>query len=583
MTQQYRAEEKRKEKKELRNMMLSRAAITRMQAMIIAGIIIAAAIIGAVAYYASIPAGPVVTEKTILRREMIVPGGRIDPATAWSYPDTQLCCNLYDSLVHPKVGMAGGVDPQLATSWTVSPDGLKFTFYLKQGVKFHDGTEVKAEDVVFSMDRIITIKQGMSFLFVPYISSSKAVDDYTVEFTLKKLDGPFLSAIPRLWILNKDLVKAHIKTPGSYGDNGDYGTDWLLINDAGSGPYMIDHVKLQEGYWLNKNGNYTIYAFDPKAPDQIYYGLPYEPVAIKAAMNVREFEATDIWQSQDSLAALDAINGVELKSYFWGNALYLYMHNKKPPTDDIHIRKAIAYAIDYSKLRSIYPGASPMTGPVPVDVPGWNPNCTQYTLNLEKATAELQQSKYYQYGNLSAYPIEFHWYQEVPDEEKIALSLMTDLAKINLTLLSVKTPSMKITEELSKAENAAHMYPMYIAVNYPEAGSMIEMRFHSSAQGTFYQGEWLGNETIDALIEDAQSTVDQTQRFQKLANIQQIIADMCVCIFAYNAPGRFAYQTYVSAPLIRGEPLIASIGYNYEFREWSVDWAKRKQLLTGGS
>jgi peptide/nickel transport system substrate-binding protein len=103
--------------------------------------------------------------------------------------------NLYDSLVFPNA--KGSVDPWLAESWTVSPDGLTYTFKLRSDVKFHDGTPLKASDVIYSYNRSKTIGQGYAYLITADVNDVKAVDDATVEFTLDKASALFLPSIER--------------------------------------------------------------------------------------------------------------------------------------------------------------------------------------------------------------------------------------------------------------------------------------------------------------------------------------------------------------------------------------------------
>lgn len=166
-----------------------------------------------------------------------------DPAVGNGNVECIALANLYDSLVFPHP--TKGIIPHLATEWTVSTDGLKYTFKLRQGVKFHNGDELTAEDVEFSVKRLLTIGEGFAYLFTD-VADVRVADDYTVEFTLSKPFGPFVEALLRLYILNKDQVMANIEKPGMYGEFGDYGKRWLLTNDAGSGPYKLIEMRLEE-------------------------------------------------------------------------------------------------------------------------------------------------------------------------------------------------------------------------------------------------------------------------------------------------------------------------------------------------
>ena len=134
-------------------------------------------------------AAPALAERVLSLNES--PVGEIDPAKATDYADTVLMINVYDTLVFPKKG-SPGVDPLLATEWET--DGKTYTFKLKDGVKFHSGNPLTAEDVVFSYNRLVAMGQGFASLFVDKVESVEAVDPTTVKFTLEGT----LCAVPRL-------------------------------------------------------------------------------------------------------------------------------------------------------------------------------------------------------------------------------------------------------------------------------------------------------------------------------------------------------------------------------------------------
>jgi peptide/nickel transport system substrate-binding protein len=168
----------------------------------------------------------------------------IDPAVGTDFSDTMAIVQLYDTLIFPNLD--GSVRPHLAEKWDISDDVLTYTFHLRKGVKFHNGDELTAEDVVFSTERLFDIGEGFAYILrtkdaqgriIAGIESIKAIDDYTVEFKLARPFGPFIPALVRLYILNKSQVMENInKSEKMYGEMGDYGKKWLLTNDAGSGP-----------------------------------------------------------------------------------------------------------------------------------------------------------------------------------------------------------------------------------------------------------------------------------------------------------------------------------------------------------
>ncbi|MFQ6123733.1 MAG: ABC transporter substrate-binding protein [Candidatus Heimdallarchaeota archaeon] len=501
----------------------------------------------------------------------------IDPAVGSDFSSSTSIVNLYDSLVYPKPD--GTIQPHLAKEWDVSADGLTWTFTLKEGVKFHDGSELMAEDVAYSMDRLITIGEGYSYLFAPYIATTTALDDYTVEIKLSKPIGPFLIYLIRLYVLNKDLVEEHIVTPGPYGDKGDYGKDWLLTHDAGSGAYKVKEFRLEEELVIERFEDYWG-DIKPNAPDEVHLIGTTEAVTVRTGISNRELEISDQWQTEEALGVLDAIEGVDICTWSTGGTFYYMMHTKKPPTDDIHFRKAMAYAVDYEAVvNQVFPGRPLAKGPVSSVLPGFNPDVFQPTRDLAKAEQELKLSKYY--NQLDDYPVEVGWVTEVPDEEKVALLFAANMAEIGIKVEISNIPWLSMVERTADIETSPNIATIFVAPHYPEAGSILESRYHSKSAATWEQNEWLLNETIDAMIEDALGTVDTQERYKKYQDIQEVIAEMCPSIFLFENVAKSAYQSYyVEWPTAKGpEYWNAVMGYNMDYRNIEVDMAKREELL----
>ena len=155
--------------------------------------------------------------------------------------------NLYNALVQvPAGGME--LEPELAESWEMAPDGLSYTFNLREGVKFHDGSELTAEDVKYTIDRVLALKKGI-YQTISSITSAEVVDDHTIALTLSEPFPPFLQALQRLYILNADVVKEHEEA-------GDWGEKWLAENEAGSGPYTLASAERNQQFVVEKFPDY---------------------------------------------------------------------------------------------------------------------------------------------------------------------------------------------------------------------------------------------------------------------------------------------------------------------------------------
>jgi len=488
--------------------------------------------------------------KGMLRVSSIYPR-LIDPVQGVNDTASRLIINqVYDPLLFPDT--QGNPLPHLAESWETSSDGLVWTFHIRPGVKFHSGNELTAEDVKFSMDRLLTIGEGNAYLFLAHVSETEAIDKYTVAFHMQKTFGPFLSTLPLFPIVDKELVIANIENTGLYGDMGDYGKEFLLKNDAGSGPYKIKEYSAGEFFLLEKNPNYWL-DMDPDAPDEVKIIATTEPVAVRTMMARRELEITDKWQSSESLEALSKIEGVKVASFNMSDVYFLEMHTRKPPTDDIHFRKAMAYAFDYEAAVKLFPGASLAKGPTSTKLPGTDPSIFYYQRDLDKARAELQKSKYY--GQLDKYPVELHCASEIKDEEKVGMLFMSNMDEIGITVNVKNLPWLSMFEESGNIETSPHIFTIINPAPYPEAGSQL-VRYHSNQAASAIQNEWLLDPLFDKMVEESEGIVNKADRFLKYGEIEKYIIDLCPTIFVDEPPQRRAYQAdYVDWPNARGEAI----------------------------
>ncbi|MGB5933785.1 MAG: ABC transporter substrate-binding protein [Anaerolineae bacterium] len=502
------------------------------------------------------PPPPPPPEKRALRATFAWPT-YIDPAVGSDFSSTSSLCNLYDTLVFPNT--EGGVDPHLAESWEVSDDGLTWTFHLKKGVKFHNGSEVSASDVAFSMNRILEIGEGLAYVFLGTVDSATALDDYTVEFTLAQPSGLFLISLIRLYIADEEEVMANIVTPGPYGDKGDYGKEYLLTHDAGSGPYKVKEFPLEEYLLMEKYDDWHG-EFAENAPDEVRFIATTEAATIRTMMSRGELEITDQWQTIEALGALDEIEGVDIVAFPVLTEFYYMVHTQKPPTDDVHFRRAMAYAFDYDTAVGLeWEGTKQSAGPVPAIVAGHNPDVFVFHRDLEKAREELALSPYA--DELDKYPVDVHWCTEVPAEEKWALLFQANMAEIGITVNIVSTPWMSMVEEGGSLETSPHIQTTYVSADFPESGSLLRLRYHSDAAPTWSQNEWLLDDTLDQMIDDALTTVDQDERYAKYRELQDYIVELCPSIFLYDQVQKHACQTaYVDWPPARGE-VIPVMGY----------------------
>ena len=513
----------------------------------------------------------------------------IDPAVGSDYSDTMAIVQLYDSLIFPNLD--GSVRPHLAEKWDISDDFLTYTFHLRKGVKFHNGDELTAEDVVFSTERLFDIGEGRAYILqskdaqgkiIAGIESVKAVDNYTVEFKLARPFGPFVLALANLYILNKSQVMENIdRSDKMYGEMGDYGKKWLLTNDAGSGPYTVKEMKMEESLLGEKFDDYWG-GWEEGAPDFFReFAFPGE-VALRTMMKNRETEIVPQMLPTEAYAALREIPGVETIVFLANQNLQIMLNTRIPPTNDIHVRKALSWVMDYDVVvNDIWPNYVQSVGPVPQTLPGHSKDTFQYSYNLEKAKEEMAKSAYAGQKNI---PFKLSWCAEVPDEEKVALLLQVNAAEIGIDVEIFKNPFGKMIDDSQTVETTPNGQIIYVASSYNEAGSMLEKRYHSNSQGSVDQTEWLGLPEIDTAIEDSLATVDRDERFKKYAELQHTLVDLAPTIWLADDAMELGYQAaYLVWPIAErikaGEPISTTIEYIYYVRDMKIFPEKRAELL----
>ena len=319
-----------------------------------------------------------------------------DPAIGSDEAGSAALVNLYDTLVFPTA--SGALEPDLATTWTISSNSLTYTFNLRSGVTFHNGDALTAQDVVFSMNRLLNMSQGYSYLFAPYVASISAPSSVQVVINLKTTFGPFLSALVRLYILDESQVIANEVSWKLSANNTDYGSTWLLTHDAGSGPYYMVSANLEANMVF---GEYTHYwnGTNPNQPAYVQFYGTSTTSTVEALFSSHQTQITDQWQPYSIVQSLASLKGVQMVTIPTVNEMYLMLNTAKAPTDDIYVREAMFYAFNYSAIingtGAPFQGSQPSAGPITSVLPGHDSSIPASHQNLTLAKEIIQTIKGY--------------------------------------------------------------------------------------------------------------------------------------------------------------------------------------------
>jgi len=259
----------------------------------------------------------------------------LDPtAGAAAAIDEVVYANVFEGLT--RFGPDGSILPALASDWTISEDGLVYTFTLREEARFHDGTSFTADDVVFSLDRARAegSTNAQPGLFSA-IASVSAIDDTTVEVMLSAPNGAFL--------FNMAWGDAVIVAPESAETN--------ATNPIGTGPFEFSQWVQGDRVELVRNDDYW---GEPVALETATFRFISDPNAAFAAVMAGDVDAFPGFPAPETLAQFDADPRFQLLVGSTEGETILAMNNQQEPLDDIRVRQAISHAIN---RRDIIDGA----------------------------------------------------------------------------------------------------------------------------------------------------------------------------------------------------------------------------------
>lgn len=370
---------------------------------------------------------------------------RMDPA---DYNDGQTAARaeqIFETL-YEFDGATTNVRPALAESYTVSPDGKEWTFKLRKGVKFHDGTPFNADAVIWNFARQWdpnhpfhkkeyatldweywhdVIGWGFKGEKGAIMQDIVKVDDYTVKFVLSAPQAPFITNIA--------IFSNGIASPASFEK---YKLD-AFKNPVGTGPFKFQEWVKDDRMVLVKNPDY----WDKGKPyiDRLVFRVIKDNSARFLAVKAGDCHGMGEGANPDDAKAAKADPNLQVISRPPLNVGYVAFNQKVKPLDNKDVRLAIAYAIDKKAIvDNLYAGMGMVaTQFLPPSVWGWNPDIPQVCCDQAKAKELLKKA-----GYEKGFTIDL-WYMPVsrpyfPTPKAIAEAIAADLAKVGITV-NIKT------------------------------------------------------------------------------------------------------------------------------------------------
>jgi ABC-type dipeptide transport system, periplasmic component len=422
-----------------------------------------------------------------------------DPSNSASLDDSQVYVNIYDQLVN--VDKDGKFVPVLAESWDVSTDGKKYTFHIRKGVKFHNGEELKASDVVFSFE---TAKKS------PYLSGQfseigevKAIDDYTVEVNLQNSFAPFLlSLYDNFYVLNEKAVK---NAGDKYGEQ-----------PVGTGPYKFVKHNTGVDVVLERFDDY----WGGKAPiKNVVYKIITDQNTALIALKTGEvdflYEIPAI--SRETVKSNKKLSLIESSTI---RLSYVIMNVTAKPFDNVKVRQAINYAIDKKKAITVATEglATPTDSIFSKDIFGYS-EIKGYEYNTQRAKDLLAEAGYPNGFSVTlktmAGPL-----------EKVIQSVQEDLGKIGITAKIEVGEKNAYIQALQKGDYAIGD----ISCSVGSDADYYSILFGTGSQANFSK---YSNAKVDDLFKNGRETTDNKQRAGIYHELAQLISDDAVIVPLY--------------------------------------------------
>ncbi|RLF96785.1 ABC transporter substrate-binding protein [Thermococci archaeon] len=477
------------------------------------------------------PAGPAeVKNPDTIVRYTIGDARNLDPADAYDTASSEVLFQVYETLVTVKGSDAVTIEPLLATDWSVSEDGLVWTFHLRKGVKFSNGNDFTADDVVYSFDRVITMnspESGCAWILSQFlrVGDTVKVDDYTVELHLEKSFGITLPCLVTAVasIVDSDYVEAH------GGVQADTENEFMKENPMGTGPYMLESWTRKQEIRLVKNPNYWG-GWEGKHVSNVIIKIVEEPSTRILALKNGDADFADIPTA--NIEDVKDAPGVRMELGPSPNVTMLHIQTKSENTfmADPAVRKALCYCFDYeATIKDIYNGyAIPLPGPIPKGFPCYESQYEyRYSLDLDKAEEILDAAGFTK--NEDGYrfdgkPIRIYYNAGNEERAKMSMMLQGNLAKIGVIsqVMADSWPSL-----LGRMFGTTDWDVMYCgwAPDYIDPDNYI-FSFCASADigGDIYNTGW-ANERVDELLTNAKFESDLTKRCEMYREAWEIIID----------------------------------------------------------
>ncbi|PYF84686.1 MULTISPECIES: ABC transporter substrate-binding protein [Marinomonas] len=457
----------------------------------------------------------------------------LDPASASGLDVVSVNSNLYDMLIELAPKEPSKISPAVAKSWSISEDGNRITFELRDDVIFHSGNKLTAHDVAWSLQRVLKLNLALASTWKTYGFTAdnveqfiQAKDDYTVEISLPEKTDPnlvlyTLGSSPSAFIVDSKEVLKHEK-------DGDLGHAWLTTNVAGSGPFQLRDWRAKDRVLMTRFDDYWR---EPSEMKRIVMRHMTESQSLRLMLERGDIDIA-MGMSVPDIEALKKDDNIRSEATIRGTLYYVAVSMKDDKFSNKKVREAVRYLIDYKGINdSIMPNYGVLhQRPLKLGLDATLPE-PGYALNVQKAKTLLAEAGY-------------------PDGFKTSIRVLSQLPFINIatslqsTLAQAGIDAEIITGTGNQVYGAMRERKFEMLVG--RGGGGIEPHPHSSlrslvynpdnsdeAKLTNFQGWRTGfySPEINTIIENALLEKDAQKQIEMYQDVQNIYETQIGAIF----------------------------------------------------
>jgi peptide/nickel transport system substrate-binding protein len=478
------------------------------------------------------------------RRPLRQDPSSLDPAKIVDVHGVAVANQIFDGLVAFDAHL--NVVPALAQSWSASRNGLVWTFHLRKGVQFHNGREMSAEDIVYSLSRLLDpavgsrnsplldkVKGAAEFRAgtTKVLEGIKAVDRYTVEVSLSE---PFVPFISILGMAHTSIVpRDEVERLGP-----DFGTA-----PVGTGPFRF--VRWVRGQEILLETNKHYFGGRP-ALDRVRFVI--FPGGTQSVM-LKAFEQGELEESpltpDRRKEFLEAVMYKVIRKPTL--SLLLYGFNlERPPFQKREVRQAFNYAIDKIRLnQEVYGGLYVVArGILPPGMPGYSPEVQGYNYDPARAKTLLAEAGYTGGKNLT--PMTLSTAMKLVEVREETQIIQHDLAVLGVQVDVQESDDWPTFRgALEQGDVQLFRYSWY--ADYPDPDNFLYPLFHSAGQRNYYRYH---NPAVDKLLDDARGETDDLRRVKLYREAERLILQDAPAVMLLHYTYESVFQPYVEGVVV---------------------------------